>query len=56
MAVADCRARSAAQRQGYFWPTRCQVQALCTACLLEVVAEPESFDAAELLEQDALFI
>lgn len=43
---------AAAQRQGYFWPTRCRGQALCTACLFEVVAG--EFDPVEPLEQDAL--
>jgi ferredoxin, 2Fe-2S len=45
---------AAAQRQGYFWPTRCRGQALCTACLFEVVSEGEVFDPIEPLEQDAL--
>jgi 2Fe-2S ferredoxin len=45
---------AAAQRQGYFWPTRCRGQALCTACLFEVVSPGECFDPAEPLEQDAL--
>jgi len=45
---------SAAQRQGYFWPTRCRGQALCTACLFEVVSGDESFDEIEPLEREAL--
>jgi 2Fe-2S ferredoxin len=45
---------SAAQRQGYFWPTRCRGQALCTACLFEVVSEDEGFEEIEPLEQEAL--
>lgn len=45
---------SAAQRQGYFWPTRCRGQALCTACLFEVVSGGEGFDPIEPLEQEAL--
>jgi ferredoxin, 2Fe-2S len=45
---------AAAQRQGYFWPTRCRGQALCTACHFEVVSEGEVFDPIEPLEQDAL--
>jgi 2Fe-2S ferredoxin len=45
---------SAAQRQGYFWPTRCRGQALCTACLFEVVSGDENFDPVEPLEQEAL--
>jgi ferredoxin len=45
---------SAAQRQGYFWPTRCRGQALCTACLFEVVSGSEEFDPIEPLEQEAL--
>jgi ferredoxin, 2Fe-2S len=45
---------AAAQRQGYFWPTRCRGQALCTACLFEVVSGGEGFDPAEPLEQEAL--
>lgn len=44
----------AAQRQGYYWPTRCRGQALCTACLFEVVSSEDSFDPAEPLEQDVL--
>ncbi|WP_443201903.1 2Fe-2S iron-sulfur cluster-binding protein [Saccharopolyspora sp. 5N708] len=45
---------AAAQRQGYFWPTRCRGQALCTACLFEVMSDSEDFDPAESLEQEAL--
>jgi ferredoxin len=45
---------SAAQRQGYFWPTRCRGQALCTACLFEVASGSEGFDPIEPLEQEAL--
>jgi 2Fe-2S ferredoxin len=43
---------AAAQRQGYFWPTRCRGQALCTACLFEVVSG--GFEPVEPLEQEAL--
>lgn len=45
---------AAAQRQGYFWPTRCRGQALCTACLFEVVSGNEEFDPVEPLEREAL--
>jgi 2Fe-2S ferredoxin len=45
---------AAAQRQGYFWPTRCRGQALCTACLFEVVSGDENFSLREPLEQSAL--
>ncbi|MFF7602513.1 2Fe-2S iron-sulfur cluster-binding protein [Streptomyces mirabilis] len=45
---------AAAQRVGYFWPTRCQGQALCTACLFEVVSGNEEFAPIEPLEQGAL--
>jgi 2Fe-2S ferredoxin len=45
---------AAAQRLGYYWPTRCRGQALCTACLFEVVAGPESFSSVEPLEHSAL--
>ena len=45
---------AAAQRQGYYWPTRCRGQALCTACLFEIVSGEHGFDPAEPLEQDAL--
>ncbi|MCW2870415.1 2Fe-2S iron-sulfur cluster-binding protein [Actinacidiphila oryziradicis] len=46
---------AAAQRQGYFWPTRCRGQALCTACLFEVVPGSEnSFGPVEDPEQAAL--
>jgi 2Fe-2S ferredoxin len=45
---------AAAQRQGYYWPTRCRGQALCTACLFEVVSGGEGFDPVEPLEQEAL--
>lgn len=45
---------AAAQRQGYFWPTRCRGQALCTACLFEVTSDQESFSSVEPLEQSAL--
>ncbi|MEV6236608.1 2Fe-2S iron-sulfur cluster-binding protein [Lentzea sp. NPDC051838] len=43
---------AAAQREGYFWPTRCRGQALCTACLFEVVSG--DFDQAATLELEAL--
>jgi 2Fe-2S ferredoxin len=45
---------AAAQRQGYFWPTRCRGQALCTACLFEVASGDESFSPVEALEHSAL--
>jgi 2Fe-2S ferredoxin len=45
---------SAAQRQGYFWPTRCRGQALCTACLFEVVSSSTDFEPIEPLEQEVL--
>jgi ferredoxin, 2Fe-2S len=45
---------AAAQRHGYYWPTHCRGQALCTACLFEIVSEGDGFDPAEPLEQDAL--
>src|SRR5258707_15458205 len=45
---------TAAQRQGYFWPTRCRGQALCTACLFEVASGDESFGPIETLEHSAL--
>ena len=45
---------AAAQRQGYFWPTRCQGQAICTACLFEVVSGGEGFEPVRSLETDAL--
>ncbi|MFC8827369.1 2Fe-2S iron-sulfur cluster-binding protein [Streptomyces sp. NPDC057137] len=45
---------AAAQRHGYFWPTRCRGQALCTACLFEVVSGDEEFDPVQPLEQEAL--
>jgi 2Fe-2S ferredoxin len=45
---------TAAQRHGYFWPTRCRGQALCTACLFEVVSEGEGFEEIEPLEREAL--
>jgi 2Fe-2S ferredoxin len=45
---------AAAQRQGYFWPTRCRGQAICTACLFEVVAGGEGFAPVGPLEQEAL--
>jgi len=45
---------AAAQRQGYFWPTRCRGQALCTACLFEVVSGGEGLAEIEPLEQEAL--
>jgi 2Fe-2S ferredoxin len=45
---------AAAQRQGYFWPTRCRGQAICTACLFEVVSGGEGFEPVRSLEADAL--
>lgn len=45
---------AAAQRQGYFWPTRCRGQALCTACLFEIVSGDEGFAPVKPLEQEAL--
>ena len=45
---------AAAQRQGYFWPTRCRGQAICTACLFEIVSGGEGFDPVKPLEADAL--
>jgi 2Fe-2S ferredoxin len=45
---------TAAQRQGYFWPTRCRGQALCTACLFEIVSGGEGFFPIKPLEQEAL--
>ena len=45
---------AAAQRQGYFWPTRCRGQAICTACLFEVVSGGEGFEPVRSLETDAL--
>jgi 2Fe-2S ferredoxin len=45
---------SAAQRQGYFWPTRCRGQALCTTCLFEVLSDGEVFNPIEPLEQETL--
>lgn len=45
---------AAAQRQGYFWPTRCRGQAICTACLFEVVSGGEGFEPVGPLEADAL--
>jgi ferredoxin len=45
---------TAAQRQGYFWPTRCRGQALCTACLFEIVSGDDAFDPPRPLEQEAL--
>jgi ferredoxin, 2Fe-2S len=45
---------AAAQRQGYFWPTRCRGQAICTACLFEIVAGGEGFSPIKQLEQEAL--
>jgi ferredoxin, 2Fe-2S len=45
---------AAAQRQGYIWPTRCRGQALCTACVFEVVSGGDCFSSIEPLEQSAL--
>jgi ferredoxin, 2Fe-2S len=45
---------AAAQRQGYFWPTRCRGQAICTACLFEIVTGGEGFAPVGSLEQEAL--
>jgi ferredoxin, 2Fe-2S len=45
---------AAAQRQGYYWPTRCRGQALCTACLFEVVSGEGDFEEIEPLEREAL--
>ena len=45
---------AAAQRQGYFWPTRCRGQAICTACLFEVVSGGEGFEPVRSLEADVL--
>jgi 2Fe-2S ferredoxin len=45
---------AAAQRQGYDWPTRCRGQALCTACLFEVVSGGDGFSPVRPLEQAAL--
>jgi ferredoxin len=44
----------AAQRQGFYWPTRCRGQALCTACLFEVVGDPDAFSAIAPREEDVL--
>jgi ferredoxin, 2Fe-2S len=45
---------AAAQRQGYFWPTRCRGQAICTACLFEVVSGGEGFEPVRPLEAGVL--
>ncbi len=45
---------AAAQRLGYFWPTRCRGQALCTACFFEIVTEDDSFNEIAPREQSAL--
>lgn len=45
---------AAAQRQGYHWPTLCRGQALCTACLLDVVDGAEHFDEIRSPEREAL--
>ena len=45
---------AAAQRQGYFWPTRCRGQAICTACLFEVVSGGEGFEPVRPPEADVL--
>lgn len=44
----------AARRQGYFWPTRCRGQALCTACLFDVMSDSEDFGPVGALEREAL--
>jgi ferredoxin len=45
---------AAAQRQGYFWPTRCRGQALCTSCLFEDVSDGDGFHPVEPREQEVL--
>ncbi|MFC4944222.1 2Fe-2S iron-sulfur cluster-binding protein [Pseudonocardia sp. GCM10023141] len=45
---------AAARRHGFWWPTRCRGQALCTACLCEVVSGADRFEAIGRLEREAL--
>jgi 2Fe-2S ferredoxin len=45
---------AAAQRLGYWWPTRCRGMAICTACVLVVEAGAENFSPISDLEADAL--
>jgi 2Fe-2S ferredoxin len=44
----------AAQRLGYYWPTRCHGRALCTACQVKIASGAENFSAIAEEERDAL--
>jgi len=44
----------AAERQGYRWPTVCHGQAVCTTCVLEVMAGGDHLTPPGPLERNAL--
>jgi ferredoxin len=45
---------AAARRQGYKWPTVCEMQATCTVCHLIVTSELHSLGPIEGRERDGL--
>ena len=44
----------AAQKSGYYWPTTCGGNAICTTCMAEVVSGTESLSDMDEIERDTI--